>query len=212
MDHSHTQMVVVTSSKVKWVKQATVRVADPEPVPPTFAPYKSERGWILVTDFKVVQGGHDFLFPKDQILMVPSPPCAHNVNHVYTPTPPRTHPHPIHTLQPTHAHTHSPRRRSPATRSSPKSTTACSTASRRTRTTWCGTTTSCRLKHGRPRRRRGRHAAGMRNYGGDMRRACGQEEGVGRPAGGNCILISFRTLHDAVSEGPTRHSGEIMRL
>jgi hypothetical protein len=64
------QMVEISSAKCGWKKQGGCKVVDDEPPPPTEEPFASDRGWKQVTGFKVAQGGADYLFPSDQLLVV----------------------------------------------------------------------------------------------------------------------------------------------
>ena len=61
---------MISSKKVKWAKQGTVQLLDNEPPPPEDEMFASESGWKEVSGFKAVQGGGDYLFPKDQLLLV----------------------------------------------------------------------------------------------------------------------------------------------
>jgi hypothetical protein len=61
---------VISSKRVGWKKQGGCKLVDNEPTPPTLEGYQSERGWKEVTNLAAVQGGGDFLFPLDQILVV----------------------------------------------------------------------------------------------------------------------------------------------
>ena len=65
-----TQVLVISSAKVKWAKQGTCTLVDNEPSPPTDPTHSSENGWKEVTNFRAVMGGGNFLFPKDQLLQV----------------------------------------------------------------------------------------------------------------------------------------------
>jgi hypothetical protein len=66
------QSLVISSHKVEWRKQGSCTVLDDEPVSPEDEDYASDRGWKEVTNFMATQGGGDFLFPEDQILVVTS--------------------------------------------------------------------------------------------------------------------------------------------
>jgi hypothetical protein len=64
------QMLVITSEKVDFEKRGSCTLVDNEPPPPADVDYASEKGWKEVTGFTAVQGGRDFLFPKDQLMLV----------------------------------------------------------------------------------------------------------------------------------------------
>ena len=64
------QNMIITSAKVGWKQQGTCTVVDNEPAPPTIDGYESQKGWKELGSFQVIQGGGDYLFPKDQILRV----------------------------------------------------------------------------------------------------------------------------------------------
>lgn len=63
-------MLEISSGKCGWKKQGGCKVVDDEPPPPTEDPFASDSGWKQVTGFKAAQGGADFLFPSDQLLVV----------------------------------------------------------------------------------------------------------------------------------------------
>ena len=63
-------MLVISSAKVKWQKQGNCTLVDNEPAPPTDPSLNSDKGWKEVTGFRAVMGGGNFLFPKDQLLLV----------------------------------------------------------------------------------------------------------------------------------------------
>lgn len=67
---SYVQTLVVSSAKVKWKKQGSCMLVDNEPLPPAAEDYASIKGWKEVTNLRAVTGGGNFLFPKDQILVV----------------------------------------------------------------------------------------------------------------------------------------------
>ena len=52
------QVLIIISKKVGWAKQGSCTLVDNEPSPPT------------VTKYASVVGGGNFLFPKDQLLLV----------------------------------------------------------------------------------------------------------------------------------------------
>jgi hypothetical protein len=62
--------MVITSKKVGYKKQGSCTLHDNEPTPPTMAGYESAKGWKEVSNITTAQGGGNFLFPKDQILVV----------------------------------------------------------------------------------------------------------------------------------------------
>jgi hypothetical protein len=64
------QILVISSKKVGWKKQGTCRLLDDEPVSPEDKKLASDKGWKEVSGFAVVNGGGDFLFAKDQLLLV----------------------------------------------------------------------------------------------------------------------------------------------
>jgi hypothetical protein len=64
------QKVLISSVNVDWQKQGTCTVVDDEPPPPTKEPYVASVGWKKVTDMSATSAGGDFLFPKDQLLLV----------------------------------------------------------------------------------------------------------------------------------------------
>jgi hypothetical protein len=64
------QTLVISSKKVGWKKQGTCTLRDDEPASPEDPDLASTRGWKEVSNFAAVQGGGDFLFPMDQILLV----------------------------------------------------------------------------------------------------------------------------------------------
>lgn len=60
----------ITSDKVKYIKQGSVRLKDCEPPPPTTKGYEAEEGWKMVSNIVASAGGEDYVFPHDQILLV----------------------------------------------------------------------------------------------------------------------------------------------
>jgi hypothetical protein len=64
------QVLVISSKKVGWKKQGTCILVDDQPHPPTLAGYESPKGWKEVKGFKASLKGGDFLFPRDQLLLV----------------------------------------------------------------------------------------------------------------------------------------------
>ena len=64
------QVLEISSVTCGWKKQGACRVVDDEPSPPTDDEYASDRGWKEVTAFRACQGGGDYLFPLDQLLLV----------------------------------------------------------------------------------------------------------------------------------------------
>jgi hypothetical protein len=64
------QQLVISSKSVGWKKQGTCILVDNEPPPPTIEGFESEKGWKHVKGLVVNQGGGDFLFPADQLLVV----------------------------------------------------------------------------------------------------------------------------------------------
>jgi hypothetical protein len=64
------QVLVVSSSKVKWAKQGTCVLVDNEPTPPDSEGFESPQGWKEVTGMLKYKGGGDYLFPFDQILLI----------------------------------------------------------------------------------------------------------------------------------------------
>jgi hypothetical protein len=63
-------VLVISSKKVLWQKQGTCTLVDDEPDPPTAAAYNSAKGWKEVKEVIAVTGGANFLFPKDQLMLV----------------------------------------------------------------------------------------------------------------------------------------------
>ena len=63
------QTLVISSAKVGWKKQGTCILVDNEPTPPKNKGYEADKGWKVVKKIQVVQGGGDFLFPLDQLLV-----------------------------------------------------------------------------------------------------------------------------------------------
>ena len=63
-------MLVISSAKVGWKKQGTCKLLDDEPVSPEDEKLASGKGWKEVSGFAAVNGGGDFPFPKDQLLLV----------------------------------------------------------------------------------------------------------------------------------------------
>jgi hypothetical protein len=63
-------MLVISSAKVGWAKQGTCILVDNEPKPPTDNDYASHKGWKEVKDFLAATKGGNFLFPKDQLMLV----------------------------------------------------------------------------------------------------------------------------------------------
>ena len=61
---------MVSSARVGWKKQGGCKLVDNEPKPPVLKGYASDKGWKEVTMLAAVQGGGNFLFPKEQILLV----------------------------------------------------------------------------------------------------------------------------------------------
>jgi hypothetical protein len=61
---------VISSAKVLWKKQGTCKLLDDEPPSPQQEKYKSSKGWKEVSGLTATQGGGDFLFPMDQLLLV----------------------------------------------------------------------------------------------------------------------------------------------
>ena len=61
---------MISSAKVGWKKQGTCVLVDNEPAPPKLDGYEADKGWKEVKNFMVAAGGGDFLFPKDQLLVV----------------------------------------------------------------------------------------------------------------------------------------------
>ena len=61
---------MISSGKVGWEKQGSCILVDNEPAPPQNDDYASAKGWKEVTGFTAALGGGDFLFPKDQLLLV----------------------------------------------------------------------------------------------------------------------------------------------
>jgi hypothetical protein len=64
------QVVLISSDKCGWRKQGSCKVIDDEPTPPDDPSLTAPEGWKEVTAFKAVNGGGDYLFPKDQLLLV----------------------------------------------------------------------------------------------------------------------------------------------
>lgn len=64
------QVLVISSHKVGWKKQATCILEDNEPTPPKTAGFQSDKGWKMVKQIMVKQGGGDFLIPWDQLMVV----------------------------------------------------------------------------------------------------------------------------------------------
>jgi hypothetical protein len=64
------QVMVITSDRVKYIRQGSFKVVDSEPLPPKHKDYQAAEGWKLVTDIVAVAGGEDYQFPVDQILLV----------------------------------------------------------------------------------------------------------------------------------------------
>ena len=64
------QTLLITSDRVRFVKQGSVKMKDSEPAPPTKSGYEAAEGWKLVTNIVSTNDGTDYEFPKDQILWV----------------------------------------------------------------------------------------------------------------------------------------------
>jgi hypothetical protein len=62
---------MISSKKVGWKKQGTCTMVDNEPPPPTQQGFASKRGWKQVKNVQVSQGGGNWLFPFDQLMLVP---------------------------------------------------------------------------------------------------------------------------------------------
>ena len=64
------QTVMISAASVGWKKQGTCILVDNEPTPPTQQGFASKRGWKLVKDVQVSQGGGNWLFPVHQLMLV----------------------------------------------------------------------------------------------------------------------------------------------
>ena len=64
------QMLVISSEKVRWQKQGTCNLVDNEPDPPTASNFASKKGWKEVKNLVACTKGGNFLFPKDQLMLV----------------------------------------------------------------------------------------------------------------------------------------------
>ena len=64
------QVLQISSDKCGWRKQGSCKVMDDEPTPPVDPSLSAPQGWKEVTAFKAVNGGGDYLFPIDQLLVV----------------------------------------------------------------------------------------------------------------------------------------------
>jgi hypothetical protein len=64
------QSLVISSEKVGWQKQGMCMLVDDEPVPPRDVEFAADKGWKEVKSFRADIGGGNFLFPRDQILLV----------------------------------------------------------------------------------------------------------------------------------------------
>ena len=62
--------LIITSKRVAWAKQGCCTLVDNEPEPPTAPSFASAKGWKEVTGFTAVEGGGNFLFPRDQLMVV----------------------------------------------------------------------------------------------------------------------------------------------
>jgi hypothetical protein len=64
------QDLAISSKKVEWKRQGTCTLVDNEPPSPILENYRAETGWKEVESIQVHTGGGNFLFPKDQLLLV----------------------------------------------------------------------------------------------------------------------------------------------
>ena len=64
------QTLVISSKKVGWVKQGTCTLVDNEPSPPSNIDFASANGWKEMKDVTAASKGGNFLFPKDQLMLV----------------------------------------------------------------------------------------------------------------------------------------------
>jgi hypothetical protein len=59
--YSCVQMLVISSKKVSWAKQATVTLEDNQPPPPKIPGYQSDKGWKEVKNLVVKHGGGNWI-------------------------------------------------------------------------------------------------------------------------------------------------------